>query len=49
MSEAEVTSNKKRKQNFPASECSLIVELVEKDLEVLRGEHSNVITNGRKQ
>ena len=49
MSEAELTPNKKRKQNFCASECSLIVELVEKDLEVLRGKHSNILTNARKQ
>lgn len=49
MSEAEITPSKKRKQNFSACECSLIVELVEKDLEVLRGKHSNVVTNVRKQ
>ena len=49
MSEPEVTPNKKRKQNFSASECFLITKLVEKDLEVLRGKHSNVITNARKQ
>ena len=49
MSEVELTPNKKIKQNVCASECSLIVELVEKDLEVLRGKHSNIITNARKQ
>ena len=49
MSEPEVTPNKKRKQNVSASECFVITKLVEKDVEVMRGKHSNVITNARKQ
>ena len=46
MSEAEVTPNKRIKQNVSASECSLIVELVEKDLEVMRG---NILTSLQMQ
>ena len=40
---------KKRKQNFTSAECSLLVNLVEQNLETLRGQFSSTITNAKKQ
>ena len=40
---------KKRKQNFSSAECSLLVNLVEQNLETLRGQFSSTITNAKKQ
>ena len=39
----------KRKQNFTAAECSLLVDLVEKNMDTLRGQFSSTITNAKKQ
>ena len=39
----------KRKQNFTAAECSLLVDLVEKNMDTLRGQFSCTITNDKKQ
>ena len=41
--------SKKRKQNFSSAECSLLVELVEKNLDAIRGQFSSSITNAKKQ
>ena len=40
---------KKRKQNFTSAECSVLVNLVEQNLETLRGQFSSTITNAKKQ
>ena len=40
---------KKRKQNFSAAECALLVDLVEKNLDTLRGQFSTSVTNAKKQ
>ena len=40
---------KKRKQNFTPAECNLLVNLVEQNLETLRGQFSNTVTNAKKQ
>ncbi len=45
----EKRQGKKRKQNFTSAECSLLVDLVEKNLGTLRGQFSSTITNAKKQ
>ena len=40
---------KKRKQNFTSAECALLVDLVEKNMDTLRGQFSSSITNIKKQ
>ena len=42
-------TGKKRKQNFTSAECSLLVDLVEKDLGTLRGQFSSTVNNAKKQ
>jgi hypothetical protein len=39
----------KRKQNFTAAECSLLVDLVEKNMDTLLGQFISTITNAKKQ
>ena len=38
-----------RTQNVTAAECNLLVNLVEQNLETLRGQFSNTVTNAKKQ
>ena len=40
---------KKRKHNFTSAECNLLVNLVEQNLETLRGQFSSTVTNAKKQ
>lgn len=50
MQEMENKENKKkRKQNFTVPECTIILEQVERHLDIIRGKHSNAVTNARKQ
>ena len=47
--QAVLKQGKKRKQNFSSAECALLVDLVEKNIETLRGQFSSSITNSKKQ
>ena len=47
--QAALKQGKKRKQNFTSAECALLVDLVEKYMDTLRGQFSSSITNAKKQ
>ena len=47
--QAALKQGKKRKQNFTYAECALLVDLVEKNMDTLRGQFSSSITNAKKQ
>ena len=40
---------KKRKRNFNSEECNLLVNIVEQNLDTLRGQFSSTITNAKKR
>ena len=40
---------KKRKENFNSEECNLLVNIVEQNLDTLRGQFSSTITNAKKE
>ncbi len=40
---------KKRKHTFTSAECNLLVNLVEQNLETLRGQFSSTVTNAKKK
>lgn len=44
-----LTRGKKRKQNFTSAESALLVYLVEKNMDTLRGQFSSSTTNAKKQ
>ena len=46
---AALKQGKKQKQNFTSVECALLVDLVEKNMDTLRGQFSSSITNAKKQ
>lgn len=46
---AQQMQGKKRKQNFTSAECNLLVDLVEKNMDTLRGKFSSTLTNAKKQ
>ena len=46
---SKIREEKKRKQNFNSEECNLLVNIVEQNLDTLRGQFSSTITNAKKQ
>ena len=47
--QAATQQGKKRKQYFSSAECALLVDLVERNVDTLRGKFSSSITNAKKQ